>query len=231
MVSCFGLNSALSVTVMYLLLLTAVDAAEQVTTCDLNSRQVHHMNCGQGVIKVEKALYGRSAAKVCAEGTSQKMLSNTQCARPDTLDKVKMSCDGKQSCELFLEDFRKPDPCAGTSKYLQTEFVCMPAVIVVACEMSLAHLYCGFDHVIQVYGADYGRRDENVCAYKRQPQRTKNKECLHPTDIVAKRCNGKSSCSISASNRVFGDPCPGTYKYLEVAYTCTYPVQSHISLS
>lgn len=34
------------------------------------------------------------------------------------------------------------------------------------------------------------------------------------------RCNGKNSCTISASNSVFGDPCYGTYKYLEVSYVC-----------
>lgn len=34
------------------------------------------------------------------------------------------------------------------------------------------------------------------------------------------RCNGKNSCTISASNSVFGDPCFGTYKYLEVSYVC-----------
>lgn len=34
------------------------------------------------------------------------------------------------------------------------------------------------------------------------------------------RCNGKNSCTVSASNSVFGDPCGGTYKYLEVSYVC-----------
>lgn len=33
-------------------------------------------------------------------------------------------------------------------------------------------------------------------------------------------CNGKNNCTISATNSVFGDPCGGTYKYLEVAYIC-----------
>lgn len=37
--------------------------------------------------------------------------------------------------------------------------------------------------------------------------------CIH-------RCNGKQSCVIRSSNRVFGDPCVGTYKYLQVAYVC-----------
>ncbi|XP_072176985.1 L-rhamnose-binding lectin CSL3-like [Diadema setosum] len=33
-------------------------------------------------------------------------------------------------------------------------------------------------------------------------------------------CNGKSHCIIPATNRVFGDPCSGTRKYLGVTYTC-----------
>lgn len=37
--------------------------------------------------------------------------------------------------------------------------------------------------------------------------------CLHS-------CGGKNNCTIEASNSVFGDPCYGIYKYLEVAYVC-----------
>lgn len=37
--------------------------------------------------------------------------------------------------------------------------------------------------------------------------------CIH-------RCSGKNNCSLSATSSVFGDPCIGTYKYLEVDYTC-----------
>lgn len=33
-------------------------------------------------------------------------------------------------------------------------------------------------------------------------------------------CDGHPSCSINATNSVFSDPCPGTYKYLEVEYSC-----------
>ena len=33
-------------------------------------------------------------------------------------------------------------------------------------------------------------------------------------------CNGKKSCEIEAKNKVFGDTCGGTYKYLEVVFEC-----------
>ncbi|XP_077464293.1 L-rhamnose-binding lectin CSL1 [Stigmatopora argus] len=216
MAFCFGLW----LTVMRLLLLTAgVESVEQVITCDINHQQVHHLHCGQEVIDVKDALYGRSSSKVCKEAQSQDT-ADTNCTRQGTLDQVKKSCNGKQSCDLFLEDFRTPDPCVGTSKYLQTDFDCMPAITAVACEMSIAHLYCGPGHVIQIYGADYGRRDDNICQYKRHRHGIKNKECMGPNDIVANKCNGQNRCDIMASNAVFGDPCPGTYKYLEVAYSC-----------
>ena len=43
------------------------------------------------------------------------------------------------------------------------------------------------------------------------------------------RCNGKYECEVPVLNRLFGDPCPAMYKYLEVYYACAnskYPRQS-----
>ena len=37
---------------------------------------------------------------------------------------------------------------------------------------------------------------------------------------IAKKCNGDNFCKITASNSVFGDPCRGTYKYVEMVYVC-----------
>ncbi len=39
--------------------------------------------------------------------------------------------------------------------------------------------------------------------------------------IIREKCDGKHTCSLQATTSVFGDPCPGTYKYLEVEYSCT----------
>lgn len=41
-----------------------------------------------------------------------------------------------------------------------------------------------------------------------------------PISLCLYSCNGKNSCTIKASNSVFGDPCIRTYKYLELAYNC-----------
>ncbi|KAG7242455.1 hypothetical protein INR49_022486 [Caranx melampygus] len=94
---------------------------------------------------------------------------------------------------------------------------------VVVCEHSYADLQCDEGQIINVYGADYGRRDQTTCIHRRPSQEIQNIYCMNPTSKVAESCNGKNSCTIKASNGVFGDPCVGTYKYLEVSYACQYP--------
>lgn len=34
------------------------------------------------------------------------------------------------------------------------------------------------------------------------------------------RCNNRTQCVVVAGVDVFPDPCPGTYKYLEIQYEC-----------
>uniref|UniRef100_A0A3Q2XK11 SUEL-type lectin domain-containing protein n=1 Tax=Hippocampus comes TaxID=109280 RepID=A0A3Q2XK11_HIPCM len=216
----FGLSAMLLLAATYLLHTAVADSVDRVTTCDDNVLQVHRLHCDHGVIDVVDSLYGRSNSLVCAEGKSDQELANTKCSRQGTLDKVKMSCNGKKSCELGLRAFRTPDPCVGTSKYLQTNFTCQEAMTVVTCEGSVAHLYCGLGHIIIIYGAGYGRRDQTTCSYRRAPHELKNVKCMRPTTLVAQMCNGRFSCSVTASNAVFKDPCKGTYKYLEISYAC-----------
>ncbi|XP_056241397.1 L-rhamnose-binding lectin SML-like, partial [Seriola aureovittata] len=137
---------------------------------------------------------------------------------------VSFRCDGKKVCELNTNVIRTTDPCYGIFKYLETNYTCFPANHLVTCEHSSAHLHCDEGQVIFVYGADYGRRDRTTCSYQRPTSQILKVLCSNPTSKVAEICNGKNSCTIRASNSVFGDPCYGTYKYLEVAYVCQYPV-------
>ncbi|XP_077371007.1 L-rhamnose-binding lectin SML-like [Festucalex cinctus] len=223
MPSCFRLSSALLLAATCFLFTAVVYSVEQVTTCDGDASFNHRLNCEQGVISVQQALYGRSNSLICSEGRPPRQLANTRCARQGTVDYLRKRCNGKKSCEVVTGEFCSPDPCFGTFKYLQTNFTCFPAITVVACEESLAYLFCDVGQIISILGADYGRRDRTTCSFKKLPGQIQNVECLSPNDIVATRCNGENSCTIRASNGVFGDPCVGTYKYLEVAYRCLYP--------
>ncbi|XP_042265111.1 rhamnose-binding lectin-like [Thunnus maccoyii] len=197
---------------------TAV-STERVVTCD-GLHNVQHLSCETGVISVQTALYGRADAETCSEGRPPNQLANTECSLHGTLNVLKKRCDGKRVCELNINVVRTSDPCHGIYKYLDTTFACFPAIRSVACESSVAQLQCDEGQVLFVYGADYGRRDQTTCSYRRPASQIQNVLCSKPTSKVAESCNGKSSCAVKASNSVFGDPCRGTYKYLEVAYRC-----------
>uniref|UniRef100_A0A3Q4H0I6 SUEL-type lectin domain-containing protein n=1 Tax=Neolamprologus brichardi TaxID=32507 RepID=A0A3Q4H0I6_NEOBR len=112
------------------------------------------------------------------------------------------SCDGKKTCDIDIQIFGTPVP----GRVKDTTWICF---------IDVQTWYKG--EVIVVYWADYGRRDTTTCSQHRPTHEIHNARCPNPTTKVADSCNGKSSCIIKASNSVFGDPCPGTYKYLEVS--------------
>ncbi|XP_031142412.1 L-rhamnose-binding lectin SML-like [Sander lucioperca] len=215
-----GLSTTLLLAATYVLLSPGV-ATETVTTCEVNT--VHRLSCDGGVISVQEVLYGRADSVTCGEGKPQEQLVNTECSLEGTVDILKKRCDGKKVCEVSLDVFGTRDPCQGTFKYLQTKYTCLPAIHHVTCEHSLAYLQCDEGQVISVYGADYGRRDQSTCTYKRPASEIQKTDCSRPVSTVSDSCDGKNSCIIKASNSVFGDPCYGTFKYLEVAYVCVYP--------
>ncbi|XP_041655784.1 L-rhamnose-binding lectin SML-like [Cheilinus undulatus] len=197
-------------------------SADSLTICD-DSISVQRLSCDSGVISVQGALYGRADRVTCSEGRSPQQLANTQCSQRGTADTLRRRCNGKKVCELNSDVVRTSDPCYGISKYLQTNFTCLPAIHLVACEGSYATLRCDVGQVIELYGAHYGRLDRSICSFQRSVNQLQNIYCSRPVSRVAERCNGKNSCAIRASNAEFGDPCYGTYKYLEVSYTCLYP--------
>nr|XP_057940082.1 rhamnose-binding lectin-like [Doryrhamphus excisus] len=194
-------------------------SAERATTCD-DRENVHLLTCATGVISIQDGLYGRTNSETCKEGRPPQQLANTACSQAGAVDVLKTRCNGKKSCELNMAVFRTSDPCNGIYKYLDTNFTCEPENIVMACEDSLAHLSCDVGKVILVHESNFGRRDKTTCSYKRPASQVQNDKCLSSSTAVENSCNGKNSCMIRASNAVFGGTCGGTYKYLEVNYTC-----------
>ncbi|XP_054602267.1 L-rhamnose-binding lectin SML-like [Nothobranchius furzeri] len=92
----------------------------------------------------------------------------------------------------------------------------------ILCENSTIHPMCDAGWIIYVDSADYGRHDSTTCSFGRPPSELQNTSCSTLADVVAENCTGENSCSITASNDVFGDPCVGTFKYLDVTYECTF---------
>ncbi|XP_078000659.1 uncharacterized protein LOC144453257 [Glandiceps talaboti] len=89
---------------------------------------------------------------------------------------------------------------------------------VLVCEHQMLELECVYGG-IHIVSANYGRTvDGNTCPHRS----IRTTECGAETsfDVVEGLCEGQASCSVRASNSVFGDPCVYTFKYLEVQYTC-----------
>ncbi|XP_061437359.1 adhesion G protein-coupled receptor L3-like [Lethenteron reissneri] len=89
-----------------------------------------------------------------------------------------------------------------------------------SCEGRPVDLRCPGSYVIAVSSAFYGRTDGQIC--ESEAAKMQNTACLQVESfhIVARRCNNRTWCHVVAGNELFPDPCPGTYKYLEVWYKC-----------
>uniref|UniRef100_A0A8C2WW14 Adhesion G protein-coupled receptor L1 n=1 Tax=Cyclopterus lumpus TaxID=8103 RepID=A0A8C2WW14_CYCLU len=91
-----------------------------------------------------------------------------------------------------------------------------------ACEGYPIELRCPGSDVIMIETANYGRTDDKIC--DADPFQMENVQCYLPDafKIMSQRCNNRTQCVVVAGSDVFPDPCPGTYKYLEIQYECTH---------
>uniref|UniRef100_A0A8C7DVI8 SUEL-type lectin domain-containing protein n=1 Tax=Oncorhynchus kisutch TaxID=8019 RepID=A0A8C7DVI8_ONCKI len=184
-------------------------SATRVVTCD-NGENIQFLICDSGVIFIERALYGRTDGTTCREGRPANQLTDTQCSKTGTLEVLSQ----RYSVGVFevnTEVFRTSDPCVGIYKYLDTTYTCIPAS---QSTSGLTSLPPSDEGTIQIHSANYGRRDQLVCSFKRPANQHQVPHPIH-------NCyDGKSQCDVPVSNSLYGDPCVGTYKYLVVAYTC-----------
>lgn len=94
--------------------------------------------------------------------------------------------------------------------------------IAFACQDSYIYLNCtGKGERIRILLANYGRFSLIVCNQDGINEgwdlQCSSKKTLK---VVGERCDGHQNCTFAASNAYFGDPCPGTKKYIEIRYTC-----------
>uniref|UniRef100_A0A5F9D1Z5 Adhesion G protein-coupled receptor L2 n=1 Tax=Oryctolagus cuniculus TaxID=9986 RepID=A0A5F9D1Z5_RABIT len=89
-----------------------------------------------------------------------------------------------------------------------------------SCEGYSIDLRCPGSDVIMIESANYGRTDDKIC--DADPFQMENTDCYLPDafKIMTQRCNNRTQCIVVTGSDVFPDPCPGTYKYLEVQYEC-----------
>ncbi|XP_037090639.1 LOW QUALITY PROTEIN: latrophilin Cirl-like [Pollicipes pollicipes] len=96
---------------------------------------------------------------------------------------------------------------------------------VYACEGSTLKLECGDDELINLIRANFGRFSITICNEKGNTDWSVN--CMSPRSlrvleqsVMAGVAAVGNKCSVDVTAEKFGDSCPGTFKYIEVHYSC-----------
>lgn len=88
------------------------------------------------------------------------------------------------------------------------------------CQGQRLRLRCEGDYIIRILGAKYGRLEpgSSICPH----ENITDMDCRAPDALLKMtvRCGNKHKCTVKADHTMFGDPCPGTFKYLDVIYRC-----------
>lgn len=100
-----------------------------------------------------------------------------------------------------------------------------------ACEKKFLKIKCPDKNFISVVRANFGRFSITICNEHGNVDWSVNCASQQSFSVLSKNCAGLSNCSISASTEIFGDPCPGTLKYLEVHYKCLSSLSSTTTVS
>lgn len=89
-----------------------------------------------------------------------------------------------------------------------------------ACEGSQLRIACDEGHLVQLIRANYGRFSISICNEHGTLDWSVDCMSLRSFRVMQQSCDLKKGCTLPASTDVFGDPCPGTLKYLEAHYQC-----------
>ena len=89
-----------------------------------------------------------------------------------------------------------------------------------ACEDSRLNITCQGGLHLNIIRANYGRFSIAICNNHGNTDWSVN--CMSPRTlrVIKARCQGGVHCHVPVDSTIFGDPCPGTFKYIEVHYSC-----------
>jgi len=91
-----------------------------------------------------------------------------------------------------------------------------------ACEGSSLTINCDQPgSEINVIRSNFGRFSISICNAQGVLDWSVNCFSKNTVELIRRACNGQRQCLLQASTELFGNPCPATYKYLEVHYECT----------
>ncbi len=228
---------SLGIIVLLLQLLFGVISAWKIPRNAVCEGSTLTLTCPQDQeIHITSANYGRLIPSAVFCPYYRQHDDRTDCMESESKSKVQNKCDGEQTCTVRASNGVFGDPCVNTYKYLQVEYDCVKRVSNglsykiprnSVCEHSTLTITCPQEQKIHITNANYGRLIPSsvFCPYRTTHDDRTDCVSSNSMSVVQKKCDGQQTCSISASNSVFGDPCINTYKYLTVDYDCvTDPV-------
>ena len=77
-----------------------------------------------------------------------------------------------------------------------------------------------FFFLSDVIRANYGRFSITICNQHGNTDWKVDCQAGRTLRAMQARCSNKNQCIVPVQSSIFGDPCPGTYKYIEVHYAC-----------
>jgi len=181
----------------------------------VNENSVASLQCpsGQVVSSVAFASFGNPTGS-CSTG-----FKTSTCNSANSISAVQTACVGKNSCSLGASNGNfGGDPCVGTYKQLAIQLSCATPTSLCASvgEGQYASVYCPKGQkVASVDFASFGTATGTCGNYA-----TGTCNAATSLSYAQAQCVGRSSCSIGASNGVFGDPCSGTVKRFTLQVTC-----------
>ncbi|XP_065641577.1 fibrillin-2 isoform X3 [Hydra vulgaris] len=167
---------------------------------------------GKGYIKVVDVNYERTNA---CHDTS---ISKTKCSQKDQYDSLKddryNKCSDMKYCNILV-------PKCENYNSVKVQYYCAPKTnFVKICHGKELQIDCKSQQLIKIVNANYKRTDASDCPSFSEWPRECNRKRTNSIEVIRKMCLHKSSCIVKASNKVFGNLCVGTHKYLEVEYYC-----------
>ncbi|PIK59147.1 putative IgGFc-binding protein [Apostichopus japonicus] len=194
----------------------------------VSAGQTVYMDCGDLYIQVQSAVFGGlQSTGVC----TALQYPDQEC--PESVDaenQLLPLCEGKHYCSVPAIPRRFGDICIHKYKYLQVQFACQwrPAereiygdITVTTCQNEYLELNCRHQFV-DILSSNFGRTaGAEVCPHTK----VRDQDCraVKAPMLIKLKCQGKHQCEMKANVEEFGgeDPCPKTFKYLEVRYRCT----------
>ena len=88
----------------------------------------------------------------------------------------------------------------------------------IICENESDTIGCVGTAVLSILSANYGRTSRDICIHSAMG--SINCHASNSLSVITDLCQDETACTITPSNSMFGDPCSGVFKYLEVRYDC-----------